>query len=607
MGAPLGAQEHRAQTPAPESAGPKVWKVGEVQLSGAKSLPEKELRGALETKEPDNIITGVSSDFSLEAVKRDQRRLIKLYQEHGFFEAKARYSVLRNFKTHKVSLTYTVEEGPASKVRKVELSFKAPEEDPAWRARLEPGILTKKDQRFNLSLYEKSKANLARLFSNRGHPLNQVLGQVRAYPDERYVDLIYVVKAGPKAFFGPVEIQGNQKVQSGLILRELTFKPGQTFNLNALEESEQALLRLGYFRSVNFEPQTKKMLQGRLPVLIKVQERNPHSIRFGLGYGTEDRFRLRITQTNRNVLGLGDDLSFEGKLSSIYQGLIANWSVPYVPTQDTGFILEGGRDQRQNEAYTSRSWFGHPRIKSRYKGHWSWFLGYNFESIEVTELVSQMPDPEAELQTFIISSIPAGISFDTRDSILNPTRGLLLSLQNELSLSGLGSDLDFVRPIGELSFVLPVPVAQRVYFAARIRGGMVVDLTEDGRTPLIRRFFPGGADSVRGYPYQQLGPLDQAGNPLGGVSFVESNFELRFPVEPARALKGLGGVLFFDAGNAWSRLEDTMDMLRFTTGVGLRYDTPLGPIRADLGYQINPPEEADFGQWQAYLSVGQAF
>jgi outer membrane translocation and assembly module TamA len=186
--------------------------------------------------------------------------------------------------------------------------------------------------------------------------------------------------------------------------------------------------------------------------------------------------------------------------------------------------------------------------------------------------------------------------------LLDPKKGTYFHVEAETAFSAIGSELDFVRPVAEISHIIPLTLRDRWYLAGRAKGGACFPGPNLDRVPLIRRFFPGGADSVRGYPYQRLGPLDSSGKPLGGEAFVEASLEVRFPL-----YQELGGVVFMDAGNAYEKINEEVGGLRFTTGAGLRYQTPVGPLRLDFGYQLNPPAEAPISRYAVYLSVGQAF
>jgi outer membrane translocation and assembly module TamA len=218
------------------------------------------------------------------------------------------------------------------------------------------------------------------------------------------------------------------------------------------------------------------------------------------------------------------------------------------------------------------------------------------------DLKVQAEDPEFEKQNFFISSAPVGMIYDSRDSVLNPKRGTYFKAEAETALKALGSELQFIRPVAELRHVIPFPWLKEWYLAGKVKAGFVIPLPSNEPIPLIRRFFGGGADSVRGYPYQKLGHLDAGGKPFGGEAAFEGSLELRFPI-----YKELGGVLFIDGGNVYRDIYADWETLRFTAGAGLRYQTPVGPLRLDFGYQLNPPEHDAFDPYQFYLSVGQAF
>ncbi|MGC8494714.1 MAG: BamA/TamA family outer membrane protein, partial [Syntrophobacteraceae bacterium] len=140
-------------------------------------------------------------------------------------------------------------------------------------------------------------------------------------------------------------------------------------------------------------------------------------------------------------------------------------------------------------------------------------------------------------------------------------------------------------------------------FAARLKYGAIEPLGDTSEVPIFKRFFSGGADSVRGYPYQRLGPLAADGNPIGGMELLEGSLEFRFPIK-----KTLEGAIFSDFGNVAPTLDSfSWQDNRYTAGVGLRYLTLVGPLRFDVGYELNPPEHVSFAPYQFYFSIGQAF
>ncbi len=587
------------QEPPPEG-GP--WRLGALRFAGFDTVGEKDALEVMETAKPALLIFTQRPALDPAQLERDRLRLIQLYTEQGFFQAQVSYQVEYHPLLGSASVVFKAQENQPTLVDQVELilpeefSLQLPEQ------KLRQVLSVKPGERFRLANYEDSKAALAQELSNEGHPLCQVYGQVRVLAQEHKAQVVLQVEPGPRVLFGPSTVEGETRLGSEYILRHLAYVRGQPYNLKALEESQRALLDTGFFASVNLTPDFERMAHGQAPMLVQVKEAKRYSVRLGLGWGNEDQFRLRILQVNRNLLGLNDTLSFEGKLSSIYQGLTGRLKLPDLPGRLTDLVVAGGMEQKDTQAFVNRRLFVTPMLEYRLQRRWWWFVGYNSERDQMREVKTQTPDPSYEKQQFYIASIPLGMRYDSRDDPLDTKRGLYFDLEVETASDALGSELCFTRPQAELRHVLPLPWPQGWALASRAKAGLVYALPGTDRIPLVRRFFPGGADSVRGYPYQLLGPLDSAGKPLGGEAMAEASVELRFPL-----VEKLGGVVFADAGNAWESVNSNLGSLRYTAGAGLRYATPVGPLRLDLGWQLNPPDNSPLSRYEVYLSVGQAF
>ncbi|MCB2185861.1 MAG: BamA/TamA family outer membrane protein [Deltaproteobacteria bacterium] len=584
--------------PTPEA---DSWLVSQVRLLGAQSIPQKEILSQLETHsagllERDNRV----DKFRL---ARDTQRILRLYHDNGFYNCKVT-SKLKHLGGDSVDVEFTIDEGPPALVEKVELLYPDQRARETWQDLLKQQISLPKGTRFRLEEYDLSKSRLKNALGNEAHPEGKVQGQVLVYPEENRVVVRFQIDPGPRLLFGRTRVTGNTRVSDTYILRQLTYNRGEPFNLDDLDATRLAVMDTGFFSTVAVHTKYGEISGQEVPVVLEVVERPAQSIQLGLGWGNEDQFRVKLQQVNRNLLGWNETLTLEGKYSSIYQGLLADLHVPDIFTSKTALVVRGGLEELDEEAYLDRRLFATPVLVRELDKKWSVYAGYNVETDNITDLKTDVPDPSFEKQDFFISSIPVGLKYDGRNSLLNPTEGTLFILRVETSLDVLGSELDFVRPEADLRHVLPLPyVGKEVYLASRIKAGVAYKLPGTDRIPLIRRFFPGGADSVRGYPYQSLGPLDSQGKPLGGEAMVEGSLELRFPI-----YSPLGGVVFVDAGNAFESIKIDGEPLRFTAGVGLRYNTPVGPLRLDFGYQLNPPEDSPLNDdYEVYLSVGQAF
>ncbi|MCF8040872.1 MAG: BamA/TamA family outer membrane protein [Desulfarculaceae bacterium] len=577
------------------------WRVRGISFRGFEAISPSEAAEVVESKPAAALAVRLSDPYDSFKVAGDVRRLKVLFQEQGYFQAEVTATENRNEADHTLQLIFTAKQGPPTTVEKTTLVWSDDQARRLWEDDVKKLLALKPEQRFVLSTYEQTKQDIIKFFADQARPRNKVLGQVRVYSERNQAEILFKIDPGPRFLFGDSQVKGNHSLGRKFILDEATYTRGQPFSPSALKETQQALLNTGFFSSVTLRPLYKQAKDNQVPILLEVRERDPHSIQLGIGWGTEDQFRVRIQQVNRNVLGWNETLSVEGKLSSIYTGLVGTLKKPYLLNRRSTLVLRGGIEQRDTEAYINNRLFINPALEYVVDNQWSWYVGYNSERDRLRELKTKVPDPSYEKQTFFISSVPVGLIFDSRDSFLDATKGTYGRLEVENALKGIGSEVEFIRAEADLRHVLPLPW-KNWYLAARAQAGVVWALPGTDRVPLIRRFFPGGADSVRGYPYQLLGPLDSSGKPLGGASMAVGSVEARFPIWQA-----LGGVVFLDAGNAWERVEDTFGSLRYTTGFGLRYNTPVGPLRLDIGYQLNPPTGEPFDRYAVYLSVGQAF
>lgn len=581
------------------------WLLEGVSFKGFVNITPSAAAEVMELKPPGLLQVRQLPKFEEQKVVRDKKRLLQLYQENGYFQATVEAEIERDSNRRTVKVVFVADEGAPVTIEKIELSILPKELEQFWYPQLIGKLPIKTGEQFKLARYQEAKSVLSKLLADDAHPLNKVAGQVQVYPHKKSAVVLLRVELGPRVLFGPVEVEGNEDIDEDYILKVKTFVRGQPFSSKVLEQTQSALLDTGFFSAVNPEPMYEEIKDNQVPIRLQVTERDAHSVRMGLGWGTEDLLRLRILQVNRNMFGWHETFTIEGKLSAIYQGLVGRIKVPFVFNLNTNLLLSGGLQQENNEAYENRRLFFSPILEYLLAGKWRFFVGYNIEVDHLLDLKANVPNPEEEKRDHYISSVPFGFTYDGRDSVLNPTKGTFFRLDVEVASDAIGSNVEFLRPVADLRHIIPLEDVfgwKRWYLASRAKGGVAYALPGTDRIPLVRRFFPGGPNSVRGYPYQRLGPLDEGGKPLGGEAFVEGSVELRFPL-----VGELGGVLFVDAGNAYESLDAEIGSLRFTAGAGLRYHTPVGPLRLDFGYQLNPPADEPFSRYEVYLSVGQAF
>lgn len=430
--------------------------------------------------------------------------------------------------------------------------------------------------------------------ARRGYPLARLIDR-RAVADfatsEVTVDV--TVDSGPLARFGRVDVAGLDDVEARYVRRRLPWEQGEPFDLRQLELARKRLVATGLFASVRLVPGTEIEEGGRLPVRIELRERPHRSIGGGVSYSTSEGPGASVFWEHRNLFHEDEDLRVRAEYNFTVSSLGAIYRDPDFLAADQDLLLSSRLLEERTEAFTSTAVTTSAAVEWHLTETWRASAGLAFER--------SLEEENNRRRTFTLVSTPLQAHQDTTDDLLDPTRGGRFTLIVEPALEALGSSLNFVH--AEFSDTLHLKVSEdpRIIAAGWARIGSIFG-AETLELPANRRFYAGGGGSVRGYAFQMAGPVDAEGDPLGGRSLMSFGGEVRVGLTET-----IGAVGFLEAGNVYGRQLPSLGQdLLWGAGVGIRYFTPIGPVRADLAVPLNRRPDVD-DPFQVYLSLGQAF
>jgi outer membrane protein insertion porin family/translocation and assembly module TamA len=576
--------------------------VSRLGFEGVDAVSKKELAAHMLTTPRSWKLWQTPPSFDEDGLRGDLERIESFYRAHGYYESRASYTLDWNRRRTRVSVVIVVEEGEPVRLGEMRIDTSVLE------ALLVPERDTLLDDLplgvgdvLDAERYRAAKEALLLRLANRGYARASLRGGAELDLAARTAKLVWEVVPGPRVILGPIGIEGLQRIDPVLVRKELTLQPGELYSRDRLRANERALGDTALFRSIIVEAhppeQAVSTAEGEQtwPVTVRLRERPPRSIGVGVGWGTEDRFRGRVEWLHRNFTGHRRKLRIAAKYSSLVAGVGARFSQPRFFTPRLDFSLEPSLLRETVPAFDANRAVLRTGFRPPVVGRWRGRLGHHFEYVDVTKVNAAPSTAEGDAR---LSILELGLSRRTVDRAIDAKRGTRLEIGLDPSLSALGSQVDFLRFRTEARGYLPV---WRSVIALRGLWSSVAPFAGDGfaDVPITQRLFGGGSNSVRGFPYQKLGTLNPFGDPIGGLSLAEASAELRFPI-----WWHIGGVTFFDTGQVTTR-SWALGKFRYSTGVGLRVDTPIGPIRVDWGYILNPPPSID--RWRIHLSVGQAF
>jgi outer membrane protein assembly complex protein YaeT len=596
-------------------------KVHSLAFKGVKSVDEGRLKDALATHQSSRIPWGKKYYFDRSRFDADLKRIQAFYADRGYPDARVTgFDVKLNDKQDEVDLTVTIAEGDPVKVAALVFSgFEVI--PPAHLATLKKNVPLTVGQPRDRQLVVTTHEMAVNELKDHGYPYGKVSTDEDDGGGGKQATLTFTADPGQIAYVGPIQIIGNKSVGDNVIRRELTFKPGDLYERSVIQDSQRRLYGLELFQFANIEPVNPELQPAEVPIKVTVAEGNHQRVNFGVGYGTEEKARVDAEYHHLNFLGGARSAGAHVRWSSLDRGVRLDFNQPYFFRPHLSIGAEGQQWYTFTPAYQSVVTGGKVTMTHRTNAHTSWAVSMTSEhdrsSISSgvlsdltlrSNLIALGLDPRTDQQNGTLSAAGFDFQHSTADNLLNAHRGYQVSFHAEDAGPVLGGTFNYFAASADARQYLPF--SDRVVLASRLQVGNIRPAgADEANIPFAKRYFLGGATTIRGWGRYEVSPLSGSGLPLGGDSLLAFSEELR-----AMLHGNFGGVLFLDAGNVWAdswsiRLGD----LRYAIGPGLRYQTPVGPLRLDVGYQLNPipgllvngtPQTR---RWRLHFSIGQAF
>lgn len=602
--------------------------VHSLTFKGVQGVDEARLRSALATRENTKVPVvgwqlpwGKKNGFDRGRFDADLKRIEAFYADSGYPEARVTdFDVQLNGTQDAVDVTLTVDEGQPVAVRSLEFhGFDViPPDHLAQLQRQAPLPIGQPRDRRQVTATRELAVNELR---DHGYPYAKVTTAEQDGPSGKDAVITFTAEPGPLAHFGAVEIAGNSSVSDRVIERQLTFKPGDLYRRSVVQDSQRRLYQMELFQFVNVESLNPEQQQPDVNTRVTVAEGKHQRVNVGVGYGTEEKGRVDGEYHHVNFLGGARSAGVHGRWSSLDRGLRTTFTQPYFFAPHLSLGGEAQRWYTFTPAYKSIVTGARATLTHRQSTKFTWAISVSSErnnsaiKDEVlndptlyADLIALGLDPTTGKQEGTLSALGFDLQRNTTDNVLNARRGYQLAFHGEEAGRLLPGTFNYYAMSIDARHYLSV--SDRLVIANRVQLGAINAAGDDPKqVPFSKKYFLGGASSIRGWGRYEVSPLSGSGLPLGGNSMFAFSSEARLSLGG-----GLGAVVFLDGGNVWpGDFQVKLPDLRYAVGPGLRYQTPVGPIRFDVGYQLaeipgllvnGAPQPR---RWRLHFSIGQAF
>jgi len=601
-------------------------RIREILFEGNQQFSDSDLKKIMATDERWllSFITG-AGNLDREVLNTDAERITAFYYENGFIDVRVDVPKIERDEDG-LTVTFKIDEGERYEFGEISVVGETLPDVDARQVTLN----AQSGETFQPSKLREDINGISAEYGDLGYAFVNVTPETDIDPAAKVVNVRYQVTRGPEVSIDRIEISGNTKTRDKVVRRELELQEQQKFSGTKLRRSQERLRRLGFFEDVNITTR-KAESEDRLDVIVDVREGNTGSFSAGAGISSGESFLFNVRLAESNLFGRGLALVLNADFGSIRRNISLSITEPYFLDTPLTLGLDAFNWKLDFDEFTRGGTGGGIRALYPFAalgldavplgplGEFSLLdtragLEYRIEDAEISNVSAGAATIiQAEAGTSLTSSIIPRLFRDTRNNLLDPSSGSFQDLS--LEIAGLGGDSRFINLISRARWYIPAYyikwLGAPIVLATGWNLGYGFGYGGQVELPLFERYFPGGINSIRGFEVRSLGPTNDVftqpeGNPdnctltnsdpkqcsrffrrdvIGGSQQLIFNNEIIFPIIPSLGVKG---VVFCDAGNAFLAASGIQfDEMRVSVGGGIRWLSPIGPLRIEAGFPLN--------------------
>jgi len=580
--------------------GEKV-RIKTIKFVGNKAYTGKKLKKLLKSSEKGFFFWLTSSgDLKREDLNEDVAILASFYHNNGYIQAKIGEPKVE-FKENHIEITIKIREGVQFKVGKVFIKGDLV----MAKEKIMEKIKISNQEFYNRRIVQNDVILIKDIYSDEGYAYAEIIPRTEQDFDKLVVNITFDIKKGKQVYFEEIIISGNTKTRDNVIRRQLRVYEQELFSGARLKRSVRNLYRLDFFTDVKVNT-IKGSSDDKMVLKIGVTEKPTGSFSFGGGYSNIEKLFVMASISQKNLFGRGHILNLQGQWGSVTKKYALSFTEPWLFDIPLSASVKLYDWQYEYDEYNKDSIGGSLQFGYPVYDYTRAFISFAHDNADI-KITDEVTAPQSIVdlvedigsEDIITNSTSVSLRYDSRDRLFNPTEGSDHSIS--VQYAGFGGDIGFSKYVAGSGWF--IPLFKDLVGFLHAKGGYVRE-NSDGVLPDYERFFLGGINSLRGFEWEELAPKDEDGNDIGGDKYVQFNIELLYPIFKDA---GIVGIVFFDTGEVYGKDEDVdLGELRESAGLGFRWYSPIGPIRIEYGYILDPIEgRGEGGKWE--FTMGGAF